>query len=263
MQTVSTNICERMGHSQELSEFQCGTVIGCHLCNKSSHEISSRLNIPKATVSGIITKWKRLGKTAITTDLQTSCGLQVNSRTVCRELHGMCFHGWAAAAKPYISKCNAKCRTQWCKARHHWTLEQWRRVLWSDESCFPILQSDGRVWVWQMPGEWYLSDCIVPSVMFGWGGIVVWGYFSGAGLGSLVPVKVNSDYFSIPRDAAQFHAPNFVGTVWLMAPSCSNMTARQCTRQGPQRHGWESFVWMYLTSTWPQPDRPPLGWIRA
>lgn len=41
MQTVSTNMCERMSRSQELSEFQCGTVIRCHLCNKSSHEISS------------------------------------------------------------------------------------------------------------------------------------------------------------------------------------------------------------------------------
>ena len=46
MQTVSTNICERMGRSQKLSEFQRGTMIGCHLCNKSSCEISLLLNIP-------------------------------------------------------------------------------------------------------------------------------------------------------------------------------------------------------------------------
>ncbi|CAI9545947.1 unnamed protein product [Staurois parvus] len=45
MQTVSTNICER-------------------LCNKSIHEISLLLNIPRSTVSGIITKWKQLGTTA-------------------------------------------------------------------------------------------------------------------------------------------------------------------------------------------------------
>ena len=171
METASTNICERMSRSQELSEFQCGTVIGCHLCNKSSLEISSLLNIPQSTVSGIKTKWKRLGTTAtqpwsgrprkmtergqqmlrrivhrghqlssesIATDLQTSRGLQINSRTVRRELHGMGFHGRAAASKPYISKCNAKRRMQWCKARHNWTLEQWRQVLWSGESIFSI-----------------------------------------------------------------------------------------------------------------------------
>ncbi|CAI9580979.1 unnamed protein product [Staurois parvus] len=118
MQTASTNICERMGRSQELSEFKRGTVIGCHLCNKSICEISLLLNIPQSTVSGVITKWKQLRTTAtqpqskqgqrmlectvrrshqmsagsIAKDLQTSCGLQI-STTVHRELHGMNFHG--------------------------------------------------------------------------------------------------------------------------------------------------------------------------
>ncbi|CAI9571585.1 unnamed protein product [Staurois parvus] len=50
MQTASTNICERMGHSQKVSEFKCGTLIGCHLCNKSIHEICLLLNIPWSTV---------------------------------------------------------------------------------------------------------------------------------------------------------------------------------------------------------------------
>ncbi|CAI9596316.1 unnamed protein product, partial [Staurois parvus] len=59
----STNICERMGYSKELSEFKRGTVIGCHLCNKSIHEISLLLNIPRSSVSGNITKWKKPGTT--------------------------------------------------------------------------------------------------------------------------------------------------------------------------------------------------------
>ncbi|CAI9603176.1 unnamed protein product, partial [Staurois parvus] len=55
-QTAPTNICERIVRSQELSEFKCSTVIGCHLCNKSIREISLLLSIPRSTVSGIITK---------------------------------------------------------------------------------------------------------------------------------------------------------------------------------------------------------------
>ncbi|CAI9545600.1 unnamed protein product [Staurois parvus] len=127
MQTASTNICERM-------------------CNKSIYDISWLLNIPRSTVSGIITKWKQLGTTAtqpqsgrprkmtewgqhmlkrtvrrscqpsaesIAKDFQISCGLQINTTTVCRELHGMGFHGRAAASKPSITKCNAKHRMQW------------------------------------------------------------------------------------------------------------------------------------------------------
>ncbi|CAI9590646.1 unnamed protein product [Staurois parvus] len=145
-----------MDRSQELSEFVRGTIIGCLQCNKSIHEISSLLNIPRSTVCGIITKWKQLGTTATqpqsgrprkmtkrgqlssesTKDLQTSYGLQISTTTVHREVHGMGFYGQAAASKPYITKCNTNHRMQWCKARCYWTLEQWRRVLWSDQSRF-------------------------------------------------------------------------------------------------------------------------------
>ncbi|CAI9561232.1 unnamed protein product [Staurois parvus] len=64
MQIASTNICERMGCSQEHSKFKHGTVIGCHLCTKSIRKISLLLNIPRSTVSGIIIKWKQMGTTA-------------------------------------------------------------------------------------------------------------------------------------------------------------------------------------------------------
>ncbi|CAI9557802.1 unnamed protein product, partial [Staurois parvus] len=63
-----------------------------------------------------------LSAESIAKDLQNSCGLQISTTAVCRELHGMGFHGQAAASKPYISKCNAEGRMQWCKARCHWTL---------------------------------------------------------------------------------------------------------------------------------------------
>ncbi|CAI9541033.1 unnamed protein product [Staurois parvus] len=60
MQTASTNICERMGRSQELNKIKCCTMVGCHLCNKSIHDISLLLNIPRSTVSDIKPKWKQL-----------------------------------------------------------------------------------------------------------------------------------------------------------------------------------------------------------
>ncbi|CAI9592374.1 unnamed protein product [Staurois parvus] len=58
MQTASTNICERMGHSQEFGELMRCIMIGCQQCNKSICEMSLLLNIPWSTVTGIITKWK-------------------------------------------------------------------------------------------------------------------------------------------------------------------------------------------------------------
>ncbi|CAI9583161.1 unnamed protein product, partial [Staurois parvus] len=99
---------------------------------------------------------------SIAKDLQTSRSFHI-STTAHRELHGMGFHGRTAASKPYIANCNAKRQTQWCKLCLHWTLEQCRRVFWSDKSRFSVWQSNGRVWFRQLP-EWYLPDCIVPSV---------------------------------------------------------------------------------------------------
>jgi hypothetical protein len=42
---------------------------------------------------------------------------------------------------------NAKHRLEWCKAPYHWIMEQWKSLLWSDESRFTIWQSNGQIWV--------------------------------------------------------------------------------------------------------------------
>ena len=256
-----------------LSEFQLGAVIGCHLCNKSSSEMFLLLNIPQSTVSGIITKWKRLGTTrtqprsgrpckmmergqrmlrrilhwgrqlsteSITTDLQTSCSLQISSRTVRRELRGMGLYDWAAASRPYISKCNGERRMQWCKARH-----------------FSIWQSDGRVWVWRLPGERYLSDCILTSVKFGGGRIMVWGCFSGAGLGPLVPVKGTLNASAYQEMSDTFMLP----TLWEQFEDGPLLFQHDCTSAQSKVHkdmderAWCGWTWLACTDSWPQPDR--------
>ncbi|GFW84425.1 transposable element Tcb1 transposase [Trichonephila clavipes] len=109
------------------------------------------------------------------------------------------------AHKPNITPQNAEHRLQWCRVHRHWTVDMWKTVFWSDESRFTVWQSDGRVWVWRMPGERFFSDCIVLTVKFGGGSIMVWGCFSWFGLGTLVPVigNMNSEmYVDILDNAA-------------------------------------------------------------
>ena len=69
----------------------------------------------------IVCRGRQLSAESIAAGLQTSCGLQISLRTVRRELHGMGFHGRAATPEP-------------CKACCHWTLKQWKCIIWSNES---------------------------------------------------------------------------------------------------------------------------------
>ncbi|XP_011611241.1 uncharacterized protein isoform X5 [Takifugu rubripes] len=52
-----------MGGGEQLSEFLRGTIVGCHMCNKSIREISTMLNLPRSTVVSVLLRWKREGST--------------------------------------------------------------------------------------------------------------------------------------------------------------------------------------------------------
>jgi hypothetical protein len=114
-----------------------------------SCQISALLELPWSAVSAVIVWWKHPRATTaqpqsfkcvahqnhlssvatLTTEFQTTSGSNVSTKTVNQKLHEMGFHGRAAAYKPKITMCNAKRQLEWCKARRHWTLEQWKRIL--------------------------------------------------------------------------------------------------------------------------------------
>ncbi|GFW44932.1 regulator of chromosome condensation 2 [Trichonephila clavipes] len=48
-----------MSKSKELSEFDRGSIVGCHISGKSIREIADILQKPKSTVRDVIVKWKR------------------------------------------------------------------------------------------------------------------------------------------------------------------------------------------------------------
>jgi transposase len=52
-----------MGRSGELSDFECGLVIGCHISKKSVRDTITLLKLPKSTAGDVIVKWKREGTT--------------------------------------------------------------------------------------------------------------------------------------------------------------------------------------------------------
>ena len=51
------------------------------------------------------------------------------------------------AELPWLRKQNNGKRLQWVKAHKDWTIEQWNKVLWIDESKFEIFGSNRRVYL--------------------------------------------------------------------------------------------------------------------
>jgi transposase len=93
------------------------------------------------------------------------------------------FGSYWAASKPFISDKNKEHRLQWCEARKNWSKEQWRKVLWTDESPF-VLRYNAKKRVWRRPGERYKPGCMTATVKHDVK-IMVWGCFTAHGVGNL------------------------------------------------------------------------------
>ena len=109
--------------------------------------------------------------------------------TAMRRLCESGLHGRIAARKPLLRTGNKQKRLVWAKEHKEWTLDQWKSVLWSDESKFEIFGSNHRVFVRRRKGERMDSTCLVPTVKHGGGGVMVWGCFAGDTFGDLFKIE--------------------------------------------------------------------------
>ncbi|GBM86630.1 hypothetical protein AVEN_71831-1 [Araneus ventricosus] len=91
----------------------------------------------------------------------------VSTKTIRMELHKQGISDRAAIQKSFISDANAFKRKNWCLSHKAWTMEQWKTVIWSDESCFSLFPASGRVYVWRTPCHAYNTDCLLPRVKHG------------------------------------------------------------------------------------------------
>ena len=80
---------------------------------------------------------------------------------------------------------------QWARERRNWTLEQWKKIAWSDESRFLLDHVDGRVRVRHKAGEVMAPGYTVGRRQAGGGSVMLWAMFCWETLGSTIHVDVN------------------------------------------------------------------------
>ena len=128
----------------------------------------------------IVTNDNRAPAKNIKESFYQSTGLNVSTKTICRNLHQIGFNSNYAASKPLNDKQRQN-RLEWCMNRRNWSKKMWRSVIWSDESCFTLFCNDGPMRVWCKAGTRYNIKNLMPTVKHGGGGIMVWGVFFSIG----------------------------------------------------------------------------------
>jgi transposase len=110
----------------------------------------------------------------------------VSINTIRRALRNTGLRSCIARRKPLLTEKNRVNRLEWARQHRHWTVHEWRRILWSDESTFHQFQTNRICRVWRKPSEEFAVPCLSATVKRS-PGRMFWGCFSYQGLGPLVP----------------------------------------------------------------------------
>jgi hypothetical protein len=108
------------------------------------------------------------------------------------------FRAVVKAKKPLLKKIHRENRLKFAQYHANWTVEDWKRVLWSDETKINRIGSDGCSYVWKKKGEPLSDRTTTPTVKHGGGNnLMVWGCMGWNGVGVLTEVQgiMNADQY--------------------------------------------------------------------
>ena len=127
----------------------------------------------------------------------------VSSQTVHQVLKQHSLKAVTKKTKPLLSAVHCKKRLAFALKYQNWTVEDWKRIIWSDETKINRIGSDGKQWVWKQVGQGLIDREVQGIVKFGGGNIMVWGCMGWEGVGRLAEVEGKMDanqYVSILED---------------------------------------------------------------
>ncbi len=140
-----------------------------------------------------VTKGRIDNAVKVQKQLYKDLGVMVSAQTIRRTFREGGLGSIEKPKKPAISQANAKKRLAWCMAHKDWTIADWKRVIWSDETKVNRYNSDGRVWAWIRDGEQPQPRHVKGTVKHSGGSVMVWSAISYAGTGWLCKIEVNMD----------------------------------------------------------------------
>jgi transposase len=130
---------------------------------------------------------------ALARKLKEDIKIDVSSRTVRRALQEAGMIAAEKKKKPKLAQANIKARLNFARKYKNWTIADWKRVIWSDETKINRFNSDGRAWYWKRDGESEQPQHIKETVKHGGGSIMVWACMTAQGPGYMCRIDGRMD----------------------------------------------------------------------
>jgi len=119
-------------------------------------------------------------------DITNIVGIPVSQSTLSRRLHEEGLGRYVARRKPGLRPENVEERLNWAIAHKDWTIEDWKRVIWSDETIIVVGHNSRRQWVTRPKGEALNPKYVKPTYKGERVTLMVWACFCGDRLGPLI-----------------------------------------------------------------------------
>jgi len=196
-------IADEVGRSRST----VGRILQCHDYKTFNSHTRTRICKRKTTEreDRILTRTAKVHDDQAYRDIIHLSGIKVSRNTLRLRLKEIGLYSRIRRNKPVLKPHHKAARLRWARKYEHWTIQDWIRVIWSDESSIVLGRKSRRRRCIRKKGQAFLARHCDGTVKSGRITMMVWACFSGAKVGPLIVCdagSVNADrYLQILRDS--------------------------------------------------------------
>ena len=106
-------------------------------------------------------------------NLSDSLNIHIHPETIRQTLKNAALRSIIKKKKPKLSKKHRRERMIWAEKYKNWAIDDWHRVIWSDETKINLLGSDGIKRPWKKPNSSLQDHHIIPTIKYGGGSLML------------------------------------------------------------------------------------------
>uniref|UniRef100_A0AAY5L890 Transposase Tc1-like domain-containing protein n=1 Tax=Esox lucius TaxID=8010 RepID=A0AAY5L890_ESOLU len=227
-----------MAKTRELCKDIRDKIVDLHKAGMGYRTIGKQLGEKPSTVGAIIRKWKKFKMTSISlglglharshtrgasmimrkvrdqprttwqdlvNDLKRA-GTTVSKKTISNTLRCHGLKSCSTRKVPLLKPAHVQARLKFANDHLDDPVEEWEKVMWSDETKIELFGLNSTRRVWKKKDE-YNPKNTIPTVKHGGGNIILWGCFSAKGTGRLHRIEGRMDGAMYREDGSWLGLP--------------------------------------------------------